>query len=82
MEVEHWTETWREIPVSSDEIRNQGPVRNARSKLGGSSTWLALVEDEDDDENEDDNGKRREARKRGRETWKSVGADASHLYFI
>jgi hypothetical protein len=42
--------------MSSDEIRNQGPVRNARSKLGGSSTWLALVEDEDDDENEDDNG--------------------------
>jgi hypothetical protein len=45
-----------EVGVSSDEIRNQGPVRNARSKLGGSSTWLALVEDEDDDENEDDNG--------------------------
>jgi hypothetical protein len=41
--------------VSSEEIRNQGPARNARSKLGGSSTWFALVEDEDDDENEDDN---------------------------
>jgi hypothetical protein len=48
------------MPVSSDEIRNQGLVRNAQSKLGGSSTWFALVEDEDDDENEDDNGKRRE----------------------
>ena len=51
-------------------------MRNARSELGGSSTWLALVEDEDDDENEDDNGKRR------RETWENLGAGASHLYFI
>jgi hypothetical protein len=41
--------------LSSEEIRNQGPARNARSKLGGSSTWFALIEDEDDDENEDDN---------------------------
>ena len=40
------------LSVSSEEIRNQWP---ARSKLGGSSTWFALVEDEDDDENEDDN---------------------------
>jgi hypothetical protein len=70
------------MPVSFDEIRNQGPVRNARSKLGGSSTWSALVEDENDDENEDDNGKRREAGTRRSETWKNLGDGASHLYFI
>ena len=71
------------MPVSSDEIRNQGFVRNARSKIGGSSKLFALVEDEDDDddENEDDNGKRREAGKRRSETWENLGDGASHLYW-
>jgi hypothetical protein len=55
-------ESWREmLSVSSEEIRNQGPARNARSKLGGSSTWFAPVEDEDDDEDDNDSAVKRES---------------------
>ena len=60
-------ESWREmLSVSSEEIRNQGPARNARSKLGGSSTWFAPVEDEDEDDNESAVKREREGARPGK----------------